>query len=194
MPYQQNIPAASDQLSKSQADIQGNFQEIYSLVGVNHVIFDAVGAGKHNIVTMPAQVAITPTLANEVSLFSQTSAITALPEMALQKSSGGTITEFTSAGPLILGWFRTPSNILVKWGTGSGTGVSVITYPVIDGGGQAIPAFASPPINFQVSPIGIADVMVYVTSSTALALTVYCSQRTAVAPNFAVFYYLAIGV
>ena len=51
--YLNNIPAATDQLSVSQGQIQTNFASTESLVDVDHVDFNSVNAGMHNTVTLP---------------------------------------------------------------------------------------------------------------------------------------------
>ena len=53
MPYQNNIPQPTDQLSVSQGDLLNNFASIYTLIGVNHVQFDASGQGKHFFAEFP---------------------------------------------------------------------------------------------------------------------------------------------
>ena len=45
--YQPNIPAATDQISSSQADIQGNFQAINTYLAVDHAAFSSADAGHH---------------------------------------------------------------------------------------------------------------------------------------------------
>lgn len=194
MPYNANIPQATDVLSQSQADILANFQDIFTLVGVNHVNFGAVGAGKHNFVTMPVQGASPATIAGELALFSRTSAITGNPAMAWRQQTNGAVIEFTSAGSLVSGWFITPSGITVKWGTASATGAAAVNFPTIDGGGQAIPAFTLAPVNIQFSPIGGGDTFVSLVSATNLLMNVNCTARTSTSAVLVNFSWLAIGV
>ena len=47
MAYLNNIPQATDRIKDSQPQILANFAEIQTLVGVNHVNFNAVDQGKH---------------------------------------------------------------------------------------------------------------------------------------------------
>ena len=192
--YNNNIPQPTDPLSQSQSDILENFQEIYTLIGVNHVNFGAVGEGKHNYVTMPVQGSTPVTAAGELALFSQTSAISGNPAMAWVQQSNGAVIEFTTAGNLVLGWFRTPSGILVKWGSASGTGLSIVTFPVIDGGGQTIPSFVNPPLNIQFSIIGAVDGFVTIVAANNLQFQVNCTARTTTSATSVNFYWMAIGV
>src|SRR5690554_1420683 len=120
MAYQNNIPQPSNQLSVSQNDILQNFASIYTLVGVNHVQFDATGQGKHKWVDFPVQ-ASNPSIVNtDVQLFSKTSTITNAAELFIQKIDSGAVTRTyeMSAGSLITdGWSYLPSGLLLKWGT-----------------------------------------------------------------------------
>src|SRR6266403_3254166 len=122
MAYQPNIQRPTDQLNNSQGDIKENFQEIFDLVGVNHFEFDTANVGKHTQVTLPVNVP-TPTLINEVSIFSRISANTNAPEITWQRAAAGIITEMTAAQiePLtpFTGWSRTASGLLLKWGKGT---------------------------------------------------------------------------
>jgi hypothetical protein len=192
MAYNPNIPQATDIPAQSQSQILANFTDIYNWVGVNHVSFDLTGAGKHNFVSMPVQGSTPVTVAGELALFSQTSAITGVPEMAWVQQSSGAVVEFTSSGSLSSGWFRTASNILVKWGTATETGAATVVFPTVDGGGQTIPAFALNPVNIQFTPIS-ADGFVVSSASNNLQMLVSCTQRTTNASATVTFDWLAIG-
>jgi hypothetical protein len=193
MPYNANIPQPGDIPAQSQSQLLANFTEIYNLIGVNHVNFGAAGEGKHNYVTMPVQGATPVTAAGELALFSQISAISGLPAMAWVQQSAGTVVEFSTSGNLVSGWFRTVSNILVKWGQATGTGIFTFNYPVIDGLGQTIPPFVTNVANVQTTPVGITDIFSAFDSTTLLALTVNCTARTNTAPVAVTFNWLAIG-
>lgn len=68
MAYNKDIPQATDNISVSQSQILNNFQEIFSLVSVNHVIFDSgLPTGKHSVVQFnpqSAQPTVAPALPN----------------------------------------------------------------------------------------------------------------------------------
>lgn len=68
MSYTTNIPAANDNPSVSQGEIQANFNEINTWVNVNHTGFGG-NEGKHNMVEMPIQGSIPSTLINEGTLY-----------------------------------------------------------------------------------------------------------------------------
>jgi len=55
MPYFNNIPQATDRLSKSQYQLLANFASIQHYFTVNHIDFDASNKGKHSVLTMPLQ-------------------------------------------------------------------------------------------------------------------------------------------
>lgn len=115
MAYQPNIPASTDLLSQSQADIQNNFIAIGTLLSPNG----------NAAVTLPVAAGDPTTSATNMALYTQTSALTARPEMYILRNS--TIPnpngnppnpiEFTSAVYANPGWTRLPSGILLKWGT-----------------------------------------------------------------------------
>ncbi len=60
MSYNPNIPLPTDKLSTSQGDIKDNFGQLNTIFGVDHFEFDAIDAGKHQHVNMPAKSGGTP--------------------------------------------------------------------------------------------------------------------------------------
>jgi len=119
MAYNENIPAANDLLSQSQADIQQNFAALKTFLETNHEAFADASEGKHKHVTFPEQGADVSTAANEKVIYAKESALTNVSELFIRNESDGTVTEFTSSGQATTGWTRLPSGILIKWGTGS---------------------------------------------------------------------------
>lgn len=184
MAYNANIPQSGDQLSQSQPQLLGNFQEIGSWVAINHVTFDSGSTtGKHSFVEFPVQSPVPTTVGGEVGLYCQTSTLTSQPELVFSKQSGTSVYEFTSSGQVTNGgWVRHPSGILMKWGTGgpAGAGSYVITFPV----SSANPVFASAYVSF-VTPT--SNIVVYVTALSTTQLTVNASGSGS-------FNYLVIGI
>ena len=136
--YLPNIPAANDQLSTSQAQIQTNFGALQTWIDVNHVDYaNGILGGMHNRVDFPtlgAAPANPGTIGGVITLYSQTSAYTSQPEICVQKQTNGVHYEFTSARyaagtNLAPGWAIFPSGILLKWGTGTtdGSGSLAVT-------------------------------------------------------------------
>jgi hypothetical protein len=150
MAYQNNIPLANDQLSKSQGDINGNFQSILTWGDANHVDFNAgADAGKHKWVSFPEQSSSPGTTGGECALFSKVG-ITGVAALFFQGQSNGTITSggFTESAPAIAGWTRLPSGILLKWGQSTlPAGSQPVIYPVASN----IPVFAGTPFNWQLT-------------------------------------------
>jgi hypothetical protein len=194
MPYNQNIPQPTDSLNQSQPQLLGNFQSIDTLINVNHVDFDDPSGdqGKHKWVSFPVQAVPPATLATELALFSELSAITGNNELAVRLPSNGAIYEFTSSGAAANGWTRLPSGILIKWGDSATIpGAQTINFPVA----ANIPVFSS---IFQVitSTRNNASVDSFVTlnSFTTTGISVYSSQRTTNSTAASRFTYLAIGI
>ena len=184
MSFNANIPQSGDQLSQSQPQILGNFQEIGSWVAVNHVTFDSGSTtGKHSFVEFPVQNPVPTTAAAEVGLYCQTSTLTSQPELVFSKQSGTSVYEFTSSGQLVNGgWVRHPSGILMLWGTGGpgSAGSYTATFPV----NAATPVFTAVYSSF-VTPT--SNIVVYVTALTTTTLTVNVSGSGS-------FNYLVIGI
>lgn len=204
MAYSNQIPRATDQLNDSQLDLLNNFIAIQQLVDVNHINFNlGIESGKHKQVTLPVNVAPTPTLANEVNVFSQTSALSSLfpantAALFWQTTNGGPVVNMTSGaiqvGPPITGFTFLPSGLLVKFGKVVLTvGLSqVITYPVAAG---TIPVFTSNPYSIQVTNFSLAVnprvVNLNLLSTTSFTVSVF---DLAGAPAGSELFYVAIGV
>jgi hypothetical protein len=132
MAYQPNIPLATDQLSQSQSDLQGNFQAIKALVDVNHVDFtDGVDMGKHKWINFPVQTGLPGSsfAAGEVGLYNQlptANPLTTVNELWINKQTTGGAVQIPltasvlsynpSPSSLSSGWSYLPSGILLKWG------------------------------------------------------------------------------
>jgi hypothetical protein len=197
MPYLNNIPQATDQLKNSQPALLGNFISIKQLIDVDHSTFGAATEGKHEKVTMPIQGASPATLAGELSLFSRTSTLSGVPEMAFRRQTNGAVTEFTSSLKANVGWTRLPSGILLKWGRVNSIGAGLVTYafPVA----ATIPAFVGL-YSISLTPLytQAGDNPNYTVRlnnfPTPLAFTFYSSTRTAAGPGGCGFTYIAIGI
>lgn len=193
MAYQANIPLATDALSKSQADIQGNFQAIEPLV--------LAGLGQYSI--FASQVGAPAVAASQFAMYESIGA-NAQQQLFLKRNPATVAQipavlapgyDFTVASYTTGGYTRLPSGILMKWGIGGAyvvNGLQVINY------NNTIPFTAV--LNVQVTPQNStnADVNIYArfVSTTTTQLSVYISQRTsssAPIANPCAVYYLAIG-
>lgn len=194
MPYQNNIPQATDRIKDSQSDILGNFAAIKTLVDINHVTFDIADQGKHKWVSMPVQAASPATLPGEMALYTKTSTYTTEPEIYLRRQTTGTEVEFSSGLLANQGWCYLPSGILLKWGNGIANGLTTITFPAA----ATIPPFTViyniiVCTGYNSVPDGDGFVRLNNFAAPWTQFTVYGSQRTAVVDQAVGFRYLAIG-
>ncbi len=192
MAYTVDIPQASDDPSQSQGQILGNFQELNTFLAINHEgITTVTDPGKHKFLQMPEQSSAPDTLVNEVALFSRESTLTTNTELVFRRESNGFESEFTGVLDATNGWTRLPSGILLKWGTGSGSGPVETVFPA----GATFPAFTAV-FSAQVSvddssPIPKTFATFQTVSETQI--NVYCSLRIKNEATQAQFRYLVIG-
>lgn len=141
MAYNNAIPASTDIISQSQADILNNFIAISNAFNLNHGNFNSALQGMHNFMQMPIQTSAPTQNAAQTNLYTATSTLTAQPELFFIKQTGSTAPapvnaaagyEITAAQYATTGWTRLASGILIKWGnvTPSATGTTTVTYPV----------------------------------------------------------------
>lgn len=182
MPYQANIPQAADQISNSQADILGNFQEINTYVAVDHQGFGVVDAGKHKHARFPQAVAPAAVGATEVGIYA--AALGGAPELYINKTA--TQVPFTKSVQAGAGYTYLPSGIIMQWGTVNAS----------HGGTAAAFAIAFPTacVNVHVTGIENGGVQDFVSVDTvgAAGFNAYSSTRSGGASNTNC-YYLAIG-
>jgi hypothetical protein len=191
MAYTSNIPQATDRPNNSQSQILANFTAINTVNSVNHVVFNDADQGKHKFVTMPEQAADPTTAVNEVAIFSQESALTSVAELAIRKENNGDVVEFTSAGKADPGWAILPSGILIKWGSGTASGVAQdVNY------NSAVPFGAV--YSVTVTPRhsgGTNDRHIVVYSSSLAKFQVTCTLLTNLSTAATTaFYYFAVGI
>ncbi len=134
MAYSKDIPQPTDEIDASQNDLLENFRSISTLIGIDHVNFDAPSGnqGKHNTVSMPnfVGVAASPVaVADEIKLFAKADGggitqLFVLPEAGdtLLPERNITGATRTNTGETIL-----PSGIEIKWGRASTNGIGEST-------------------------------------------------------------------
>lgn len=191
-----NVPLTGQTLGVTRVPINQNFSVIDAAFLVDHAPYNITGQGKHNKVTMPVQSAAPVTVGGEVALYSRTSSLTNVPEMAWIRQSSGAIVEFTSGLLASSGWTYLPSGVLLKWGHTSATGLTTISFPT----GANIPAFTNI-FSMQVTTayVNASDGDGFVRLNNFLApytqFSVFASRRTSTGSFGPVnFQYLAIGV
>lgn len=87
MTYTRNIPISGDSLGGTRDRIRTNFQQIDTVMAVNHVAFNSSGEGKHKFVQTPDQTADVASGVNEPVLYAKSIFGTNLG--VLQYSRGG---------------------------------------------------------------------------------------------------------
>jgi len=146
MAYNQNIPQPADQLKNSQPQLLANFQEINTILDVNHVGFNLGDQGKHKFLQMPRQGIAPATDATDLGLFAFLGANSGVSELNFRRQSNGASIPFTEGVLASPGWTILPCGLVVKWGTitiNAGpyntTQSQVVAYPV-----ENIRAFTQP--------------------------------------------------
>jgi len=199
--YNPNIPQPTDLLSVSQGNLLNNFGAIQALIDVNHVDFAAAGAGKHFFIEMPVQVAPPVTVAGEVGLYSQTSAVTAQPELVFARQLGSTapaavqVTEFTSAIWLNPGYTKLPSGIMLKWHSNIPFGGSQTVVIDLNTDVPGSPNYTNvlTVLVCGLDTAGTYDHVIAVKSNTGPGATILTVYAGTVPPGTVSFRYLAIG-
>ena len=195
MPYSQNIPQATDQLSQSQGDLLGNFQALYVFLNINHVDFASGDQGKHKYVEFPVQLASPPAVfpATEIALYSFLDPVTGVNQLYLNNSAGNQI-PIDEAGLAFNGYSYLPSGLIMKW-------AQVTVNPTLAPFNPCVVTFLTPfptaCLNVQITPANAAGIDRQFFASVVALLptqfTVWASQRTTTLAQITTFYYLAIG-
>lgn len=193
MAYNSAIPQSTDQLSQSQGQLLANFQAIQTLIGVDHINFNAVNQGMHNVVEFPSPTTFGGTVGAIIALYAKTSSYTSNPVLAFQKQAGGSVVEMTEGALTTNGWSFLPSGLLLKWGQSTGNGDYTLTLPA----GATIPAFGTALLAFlQPFASGSAvdpNVTVTLTGLTATTIRVFACPRLSSAGTNVTFNYLILG-
>ena len=120
MAYQQNIPLATDKISISQGDLNGNFQGVNSAWNVNHVPFNLGDEGKHWFITMPNQTVsgTFPPLTNgtEIGLYAIGGNLWFRPVGQLVGDATNDINLIGIGSIATPGWSKEPNGLKMAWG------------------------------------------------------------------------------
>lgn len=197
-----DTPLAASRIKDTQPLIRANFQDINTLINVDHFTFGAPNQGKHKKVTLPDQ-GIAPAFAgSDVGLWSQVPVatnLTGVNELFIRRSDGSS-TPFTAFVAGVEGWTYLPSGVLLKWGQDSKTGFNqTVTIPVDFTGNRFITDF-SVLVTLRNSPGVTAPAVSYVTASfnigvspAAQTFRVNCFNATDGAAATVNFSYFIIG-
>ena len=148
MPYQNNIPLATDRLNDSQAAILGNFQQLAVDFAVNHSGYGTANAGKHDKVVFPNLAAqpVVAFLPTELGMYNFTNPTTGVPEIYVRR--GAALTGFSITGnqftPKLFNvttnsWTSLSSGLVIKFGAVRSLGNGVIDLNTVG------PAFTQTP-------------------------------------------------
>jgi hypothetical protein len=158
MAYQYNIPLATDQLSKSQGDIQGNFNVLGAIAGNGNIASSSLnGTVGFNFVYLASQAGAIPPItfpAANIALYSATDPVTTKNELYINKTNQATVVQIPATGSILstvsspgnnsAGWSYLPSGLLMMWNTvsvptgGSPGPNTPIPFPT----GAGIPVFS----------------------------------------------------
>lgn len=128
--YQPNIPTGNVPLNQDYLNILGNFQQLDTSFGTDHVAFSqALNNGYHTVIRQVTQGSDPSTIAGTNQLYSKTVAgDTAL----FMKSGNGVVQQLSGAfTPSGNGSVTLPGGIIMKWGTVTATipTNSSVTFP-----------------------------------------------------------------
>ncbi len=98
--YVPNVPQGNQQINNTQAPIEGNFQDIYDLLAINHIPFNTANTfGKHTFVDYVQQNSDPSTLSTEMALYCKS--VTNDPknlELFYRYPNSGSIVQLTNNG------------------------------------------------------------------------------------------------
>jgi hypothetical protein len=151
MTYTSDIPVSGDSLGGTRDRIRANFQEIASVIGLNHVAFNSTGEGKHKFLQMPEQASAPATAVDEAGFYckvgttpaqanlffrAEDSAGTGGKEYQLTRAieayaaSFGTNTTALSGANGFGGWTFLPGNLLLQYGNFNPNTSATVVFPV----------------------------------------------------------------
>lgn len=129
IPYSPTIPAAGNNPSDDQPLMQQNYQNLQTLINVDHIDFADASYGKHNKTSYIAQT-VAPTVASgEITFFSQTSG--GVTNVYYKHDTDATVYQLTNGGNVnaaSAGYSYLPGGVLMQWRSLSATGA--FTWPV----------------------------------------------------------------
>lgn len=129
MAYNADIPQPTDDPSQSQDQILKNFQEINTIIGINHDSFSDTDPGKHKFLQLPEQVSAPATAADEGGLY--TKVVSAATQLFYREESSGSERQLTSAFTAATnGTVTIPGGLMIQWGLATSlANDSAITFP-----------------------------------------------------------------
>ncbi len=191
MAYVPTPPSGSSVPASTGPQILANFISIQTAFDVNHEDFNAADAGKHKFITFTNQSSTPAFVAGEIGMFNQNSTLTTQNELFITNSVGSTY-PITASLPATTGWCYLPSGQILKWGTNSGNGDTVIPFPVA----ATIPVFTNvytAGVTDSFFSANDTDTATRHTDTSLVSIRVYCSARTTTGPKNTSFTWYVIG-
>lgn len=153
MTFTSSIPVTGDSLGGTRDRIRTNFQQIATVIAVNHTAFNSLGEGKHKFLQMPEQAAAPTTAANEGGLYAKVGSnpsetnlffrgesdgfeyqLTHLVSASTGRFANNTTYQASHAG----GWSFIGGGLILQYGRRTSPGSSgTVTFPIAFPSGSA---------------------------------------------------------
>lgn len=173
--YVTNVPLGNQQINNTQETIKDNFQDIYNLVGINHINFNTPNTfGTHNIVDYFSQTIDPSTADNEIAMYAKyvqndsniselfyrypnNGSVIQLTGQATNTQtgigSGGGQVYLTYGTPAQIGWQYLTNGMLMMWGLTSNfsptTASGAATFGYLEYAPSGVPSFSATPFHMQ---------------------------------------------
>lgn len=134
MSYTSNIPLSGESLGSTRDRINQNFQQIDTVLAVNHVAFNDSGEGKHTFLQMPEQASAPATAVNEGGFY--TKVVSGNTQFFMRNESSGSEYQISGMNDASFarfgaasatapnGWTFLPGGLILQWGRVSSPGTS----------------------------------------------------------------------
>jgi hypothetical protein len=160
MTFQSTIPKSTDLISVSQGDILNNFTAIGTSFDVNHIDFNASGAGKHKFVEMPNQGSDPAGAGTEGTAYTKVAAPPSVAQTELFfRRDVGSVIQMTRGDPIVgakgtsflpggikLNWGQvaaTPGGTTENWASAFTSALFVVTLGVFNNNGTSVATWAN---------------------------------------------------
>lgn len=147
MTYTRDIPITGDSLGGTRDRIRTNFQQIDTVLAVNHVAFNSLGEGKHKFLQMPEQVSAPTTATNEGGFYTKVGTNPAETNLFYRGESNGfeyqltkaisastssfsTISQTLSSANGFGGWTFLPGNLILQYGFFNPNTSTTVKFPI----------------------------------------------------------------
>lgn len=174
--YQPNIPLATDQISESQMDIQGNFQVLSPLV--------------NGIISFPAQGSIPLFPLGTIGLYAK--ALTGVNELFLVKSDGSSFPLTASSVSGNAGWTYLPSGMKMVWNQATilaGNATQIVSFVII-----GFPGFTTTALSIQLTRLHNTTSTNFIQVDSYTTTQFVARRSTSTTTSNDDFFWIAIGL